>query len=438
MFAFVLSLALISGFAFAGGANGGGTDHLPDDYGTAWFLQGNSHSAVNVCIQKDEENFPIENGIIQAEFLKALAKWKTYVVERDIYDSDADDIDNSQIDPVIYQLNTNFQFQESCDGADLTLYLGVMNEEVQAVKESMFDPYAFVHRKSYDPKTGWGQGFMWLKGVEDLNFLWDNNKYLNLHGVFLHELGHIFGNEHITGTIMDENFGEQLTDYEIEDDGGFFWRWYSFYMLNIDWSNELSQRFTVGKFPELGMYIPGTKAEKESFKFAQGRYPVGQVRTNLSFEDETASEFISGTYQVADDQSSKSFPITLRIASANVVFGERKIFARLRKITTHSDDGELFESDNTISSDSQLLSVMGWMDKDGKKIPVVFEGVAGLLDPGQYAEDRREDDLAERKYPYRMLALDGADRHYLYARYEWFSNRGRKAPKLKRFQHTSP
>lgn len=434
MASFLLPLLLLATQAFAGGANGGGTDQLPDDYSTAWFLEGMSPRAVKVCIEKDESKFPLDTAIVKTQFFKALETWKTYIVERDIYKDDADEIeseDQREIDPRIFRLTTDFRFQESCTDADLTIYLAVENKEVKEIKDSMFDPYAFVHRKTYDQKQGWGKGFLWVKGEIDGNFYWDKNKYLNLFGVFLHELGHIFGNEHIAGTIMDEKFGENLVEMEIDQDLGFWWKWYSFTMTNIDWTNELYQRFFGGSFPELGMYIPGTRAEREAFQFALGRAPKGQVRTKVRFDDFPFNgEILRGEYSVTDDDSGKTFPLSIRIASANVIGNDRHIFARLREFDPPTDhDEEIpYVSSITLSGDTQLLSVMGWMEKDGRRIPIVFEGVAGQFDMGQYAEDRKQDRLAERKYPYRMLGLDGENRHLLYGKYEWLIWGEKKKP----------
>lgn len=433
MFIFVL-LSLLTLNVYAGGANGGGTDHLPEDFGVAWFLQDTSPRFVNVCLEHDPKKFPLDPQTVKEPFLRAVKKWSSYIAARDIYEGDEEEVENQN--PVILRIVTDFRFVDSCANADLTIYLGVENKEINDIRAGMFDPYAFAYRQSYDPLKGWGKGFIWISGPNQQGeFFWDKNEGLNLDGVLLHELGHVLGNEHLDGTIMDSRFGEHLSDYEIPA-GNFYYDWYKYLMTNIDWNNEVVQQMTSGKFPEGGMYLEGSKAEAESFRFATGRALVGKPRANMKFELQRPNdEIINGTYTVADDADEVSYPLTLKIATTNVVSGNRNIFARYREFDAINQDGESWRHMSRLTSDSQVVSVMGWITIREKNYPIIFEGIAGEFDIGQYPEDRHDNGIAKRQYPYRLIGLDGANRHYLYATYQWISfNDGKKSKKrLRRY-----
>ena len=428
-------LGLLSLNVFAGGANGGGTDHLPDDFGVAWFLNDVPARHVKVCVQHDAEKFPMAAELIKAPFMEAVQQWATYINKHEIYESDIDpDDEEENIEPEKLQLVTDFRFVSDCKTADLTIYLGVENKEINDIRNTMFDPYAFVHRSSYDKKQGWGKGMIWLKGYdENQQFFWDKNENLNLKGVLLHELGHIFGNEHLDGTIMAADFGEELYAFDIPEDSDFAWKWLRFHMTNIDWNNEIVQQLTSGKFPEGGMYAPGTRSERESFKFATGKAQVGTPRSKMTFDlQRPEDEYITGKLEVHDDVGSATHKLFLRVTSTNMVNGNRKIFARYR-LAPDADDERSVYSYN-ITSDNQVVSVMGHIAMGAKNVPVILEGIAAEFDIGQYPEDRRENALAQRRFPYRLIALDGTKRHFLYASYEWLNfDSERKPESVKKF-----
>jgi hypothetical protein len=97
---------------------------------------------------------------------------------------------------------------EKCDGSeDLTIYYGVENELVRAARSLYDNPAAFAHLESYDEETGAGKGFIWIDRSPEVLYHSHHRQAL-----VLHEMGHAFGIDHISGTIMDENIAGLLHD----------------------------------------------------------------------------------------------------------------------------------------------------------------------------------------------------------------------------------
>ncbi len=408
---FVLLLSAFFSTAHAGGVNGGGSDHLPADFGAAWFLDGVPERSIGVCFVHDPTTFPVAPEDVKAQFTAAMKTWEDYIVTRKI-DVEADE--EEDVDPIYLKLVTRFRFLTSCTNADLTVYLGVNTPEIEDIKKQMFDPIAFAHRQSYDEKMGWGKGIIWLKGMDSSGFIWNLNDHLNLRGILIHELGHVLGNEHMDGTIMDAAFAEKLFATEIPRDV-FYWDIYKNDMTSIDSYNELVQLLSgIQTLPEGGMWMAGTKAEAEAFKFVMGRLPVGTVKTNLRFEATNRDENLNGVYELKDDQGSISLPLTTPTHTLNFTFGERNIFSRF--LIRENQNLTHYIKHN---ADSKIISLTGSMILRGKPIALLFEGSSPIFEEAQYPEDRREDAMLMHTSPYRLIALEGSARHVLYAKNKW-------------------
>jgi len=310
---------------------------------------------------------------------------------------------------------TEYEILAKCGKEDLTIYLGYTNKEVEEIRSKLFDPSALAHKVSYDKEKGWGKGFIWLRGIENLTFLWDKNSLLNLKGIFVHELGHVLGNDHRDGTIMTSTFSDYLYEDEISE-GGVFWDFYKFYMTNIDWSEELVQCLTCNLIHENGiLWLPGSRAERETFKFLTNDSLKGIAISKMVI-DKISEDQIDGTYTVSDSERSKSYPITFLINSLNFTFGSSAIFKRA--LTWSFDqDSTTIKLGSVKSSDFTIFSFTGWMEKDGKSIPIIFEGKSSPLENfTKYPEDEDEDAYVEKTYPYRLIALDGKERYILFTK----------------------
>ncbi len=406
-------LILSSSFVYAGGVNGGGSDHLPSDHGAAWFLEGIPARTIKVCFQKDEAKFPMADAEVIEAFSFAMTKWTEYIAEKDVNKIEEDEED--QINPLFFQVVTKYEILPKCGGEDLAIYLGYSNKQIEEVRASFFDPAAIAHKIFYNAEKGWGKGFIWLQGIKDEQFIWNKNENLNLKGIFLHELGHVFGNDHRDGTIMDGIFAENLVEYDIPV-GSFHWNFFKFAMTHIDWSEELIQCLTCRLTHEGGtLWLPGSRAEKETFRFLTSSNPVGEVVTRMELKV-VGEEKIEGVYSVTDGKTTKTYPVHLLLNSLNFMYGNDAVFKRT--VTKKVQNGEWDnESSQIRSSNFTVLSFMGWMEKDGKDIPVIFEGKSsGFENMTKYPEDQPQNGLVEKTYPYRLIALDGKERHILFTK----------------------
>ncbi len=408
---FVLLLTAFFSTAQAGGVNGGGSDHLPADFGATWFLDGVPERSIGVCFVHDPVAFPVAPEEVKAQFTAAMKTWEDYIVTRKI-DIEADE--EEDVDPIYLKLVTRFRFLTSCTSADLTIYLGANTPEIEEIKKQMFDPIAFAHRLSYDEKMGWGKGIIWLKGMDSSGFIWNLNDHLNLRGILIHELGHMFGNEHMDGTIMDTAFAEKLFSTEIPRDS-FYWDIYKHDMTSIDSHNELVQLLGgIQVLPEGGLWIAGTRAERESFKFIMGRLPIGTVKANLSFETANRDENLVGTYELKDDKGSISLPVTMGTYTVNFTFGERHIFSRFL-----IRENQNFTHYIKHNADTKIISLTGSLLLNGRPLAVLFEGSSPMFEEAQYPEDHRDDAIVMHTSPYRLIGLEGSARHVLYAKNRW-------------------
>lgn len=156
----------------------------------AWFVDRDRQ--VNYCIQRDD-NFSDSNIDARQIIEDAVQTWREY------YEHHSDIKD-------MYRYSTNFVYSEICNSdIDLVFYLGVDSEEVKRAPEyhEFSNPdysVSFQHLSEYDIAKGFGKGFVWFSG-RCSNW----NREFELRAGILHHLGHILGNDHVPGTIMQES-----------------------------------------------------------------------------------------------------------------------------------------------------------------------------------------------------------------------------------------
>jgi len=186
-----LSLSTVS-VGFAGQSTGNGGDTLRPESGSAWFL---GDAPVKYCVVS--KGLPsLRPAVISDSFVRAYETWVRYVsVKRP-----------SQTTPYGFFFSKTLSALESCNGTeDLTIYYGEQNEEVRKYASQHTNPIAFAVRTSYDMNSGRGKGFIWIAPAGALvssERFPDWERPGQLDGVLLHEVGHVFGCDHVEGTIM--------------------------------------------------------------------------------------------------------------------------------------------------------------------------------------------------------------------------------------------
>lgn len=288
-FGFVLTF-LLSFATYAGGITSvGGDDLLPSD-GSAWFL---GTKPIRACVEMSSDFGPSELEV-RKTILKVFETWKQYIAKKDINrDPRPEDLSSlgSDLDLGGYnnprdvlsgaaggqRLATRSQLLSACDGTeDLKFILGLENEEVRQAKKNFSRPIAFAQRTSYDTKLGWGKGYIWVappsktRGGKNV---WTLSS--SLLGVLLHEVGHVYGNSHVEGTIMGESV--PMAASEGNENAEAFANWM---FTQIDQDHELFYcHFCNFHFENSTKAI--SQIFPEHFQKMTGRSSVGPVRTQL-------------------------------------------------------------------------------------------------------------------------------------------------------------
>jgi hypothetical protein len=212
---FIWMAVFFSPPALAGSKSHGGDTRYPYE-GTAWFGKGDR--TVKYCVEIDSEfNVNAEN--VDAEIHHALRTWRSYLEKK---------LDIST-DILRAEVSVKFEKQHSCNGnPDLSFYFGGTPDLVKDQLPHYNDPVAFAYRTEYDMKNSWGKGFIWVTNPKifklgrwpnsPFDFLMDWNRPFALRGILLHELGHVFGIEHVEGTIMTENILEFIAAHSLNAD----------------------------------------------------------------------------------------------------------------------------------------------------------------------------------------------------------------------------
>ncbi|MCX6123501.1 MAG: hypothetical protein NTV34_01935, partial [Proteobacteria bacterium] len=203
--------------ASTAGHGGGDNKTRPDHF--MWFVGDDQGKDVTYCVTVGENpsklsrlNAREKSARIQKSIETAITAWKDYRSVRPPQNAR-------------WLMNLTPRYVGNCraQNADLTVLMGSIVEG--PIPEELFgperiyrkeyqNPAAYARLKSYDFKKGWGQGVIWLHDGDPFQYISADGKIAELdfqtdgvvEALIMHEMGHVFGNGHISGTIMDENF----------------------------------------------------------------------------------------------------------------------------------------------------------------------------------------------------------------------------------------
>ena len=199
-----ISLLIFSFNAMGSGSTGGG-DNLSRDSGAAWYYD--TSKTIKICFSISPD-FGLNEETIKKDVQSAFKMWDHYFLTKGICSEFPDE----------QKFTTKIELLTQCNGKeDLTIYAGVTNDTVEAYKKNFHNPTAFVARTKLDLENLWAKGFIWLAkeksvildGITGIDFP-DWNIPGNLTAMLLHEIGHIYGNEHVEETIMMSDMAKLL------------------------------------------------------------------------------------------------------------------------------------------------------------------------------------------------------------------------------------
>jgi hypothetical protein len=255
----LLFITAISAQAFAGPSTSGGTDDRQYGYSAAWFVGGSKTIQGCVSVASD---FGFSEDEIKSNIISVFSIWSDYM-------------DSRKMDPAS-RPSSKINLRP-CDGTeDITFYFGVTNPQIARAKTEYNNPYGFAERISYDPVAAWGKGFIWIAQNNSIRpNIPDWSNFDRLNGILLHEVGHVLGNEHLSGTIMDADLAIDLStppSVSVVES-----------MKLVDHDRQLIACTACDLFdfnPMDGLYSP-----ERAFKLLTGHSPVGsQVTSTFKFD----------------------------------------------------------------------------------------------------------------------------------------------------------
>ena len=124
---------------------------------------------------------------------RSIAAWTKYIADKRV---------NRRLPTGEPPLATRWSYLGTCKDArgsqDIAFYFGNGHDEPNAFRHEFKSPTAFAIRTDYDQSLGWGKGFVWLS--DEMTSTFNIERLLPL---VAHEIGHVYGCEHIEGTVMD-------------------------------------------------------------------------------------------------------------------------------------------------------------------------------------------------------------------------------------------
>lgn len=332
-----------------GGIDGSGGGELRAEAGSAWFPQ--KEKAIKYCFITDKD-FGIETSKVRNFFEQAFAQWTSYSKEKNV--------DN---------FASKLVFLNSCDDSqDLTIYLGKETELISEEKTHYNYPIALSVRTEYSLDEKWGKGLIWLAKPYSIDPAIKLPDYFNdkrLYGILLHEIGHIFGNGHITSTIMESNIYQSMRGDILFANPR---------LTLIDHNRELSHcglcsksytGFVADKWNEdKNNIVEDEQASQAEFKFLTGLAANGKITAQLALKNST---YISdATYTVSDNSGQiYSAPIQLTKQICPNDQDSRDVF----KMALRWNNGQI----SLTSGDGRACVYKGLLKTaSGQKVPVTL------------------------------------------------------------------
>ena len=279
----------------------------------SWF---SGTEPVHYCVDSASD-FPVAREILILKTGEAINQWVALL-------SHSDHRYYAEIGPLKY-LDLNFSLVPTCDGSeDIHFYFGKASPEVEAAIKNFANPIlAIAQQTAVDKSKAWSKGFVWLaaQGSIQTNIdfqklsLPDWHKDYQLYALLLHEIGHIFGSNHMSGTIMRQDIAYSLAFVGLD---GAPWN-----NLGTDYFYHINQQRMILPPVEDDYDFPGqlgftsepsaqnTTSPESVFRLLTGIVPVGKIQARLRYSDGYDNP-ASAQLDITDGQLNHfAFPITL-------------------------------------------------------------------------------------------------------------------------------
>ena len=195
----------------SGVGSSGGADYQMEI--NAWFTSVQRPRAVLTCIQSTAD-FGFDQKTLKEMVKSSFQKWANYLNR--LTKKPCQDPSQCTL------IATKMIMLDHCDGEeDLTIYFGVKNANLLKRKQNYRFPFAFAELVDRVDPSGdqafWSKGLIWIAPPRSVDReiqspLWTNYEGAPLERALLHEFGHVFGVEHVEGTIMDAHIGDGLIE----------------------------------------------------------------------------------------------------------------------------------------------------------------------------------------------------------------------------------
>lgn len=224
----------------AGGTDfGGGGDLEEGPKAEHWFSE---KPSVSYCIEVASD-FGVDETEVRSLVAESLATWEKY-------------IEDKKLPRTVLSIRA---VPTDCETTtDLVFLFGISKPELAEARAHYRNPVAFAH------KSG-SQGFVWFASKD---IAWKDAT--RLKPLVLHEIGHIYGNAHVPGTIMQSDIALHLNELPVAG------------LSQIDFERELAvcrtcdTHFDVRFHPQ-----PGTDPWMAAIRLLN-RKPEGEVRIRFS------------------------------------------------------------------------------------------------------------------------------------------------------------
>ena len=294
---------------------GNGAELGSERLGTiSWF---GGTKTVNYCFDIAPD-FPVDRGTLERKVQAVIEQWVQMVRTSDLY----------YFKEILKDLALDFRLIPSCGfGEDIKFYFGSSSAEVEAARKSFRNPLALAQQTSLDKETARSKGFIWLTPQGSLTkvareretrpskeIFPDWRKDYQLHAILLHEIGHVFGADHIGGTIMSKWIAHLMTSANAET---YFHKLGTDYLYHINHqrmvlapvtnSYEFPGRLGNNLFPpEVRSPHSGDTKGEDVFELLLGRKAKGAIKAKAHFTSDHANS-TNLRLTVTDDLNSREF-----------------------------------------------------------------------------------------------------------------------------------